>query len=117
MTSNDSRIRLYDTCEYRQLCKYKGHQTREAQIRATFSGDGKYVVCGSDQGAVYVWPTVNPLIPAVNPSYTGFRKVQRRLAFEDWLLHALGCSRRDFSIWLARIRMRHTRASRPMPTW
>uniref|UniRef100_A0A7S1T0F1 WD repeat-containing protein 44 n=1 Tax=Tetraselmis chuii TaxID=63592 RepID=A0A7S1T0F1_9CHLO len=74
ITSNDSRLRLYNTTEYQQCCKYKGLINKNAQIRASFSGNGRYILCGSDQGQVFVWSTVNPLIPAVNPSYTAFRK-------------------------------------------
>uniref|UniRef100_A0A061SIM7 Wd repeat-containing protein 44 n=1 Tax=Tetraselmis sp. GSL018 TaxID=582737 RepID=A0A061SIM7_9CHLO len=74
ISSNDSRLRLYDLNEYQQRCKYKGHTNRSSQIRASFSKDGRYIICGSDHGYVYLWPTANPVIPAVNPSYTGFRK-------------------------------------------
>ena len=76
VSSNDSRLRLYDISEYRQCCKYKGHANRQAQIKATFSRDGKYIICGSDTGHVFVWSTSNPVIPPANPSYAGFRKVR-----------------------------------------
>jgi hypothetical protein len=36
--------------------KYKGHANRNTQIRATFSADGAFLLCGSDDGWVYVWP-------------------------------------------------------------
>jgi len=86
ISSNDSRLRLYDVSEYQQCCKYKGHSNRHAQIRATFSQDGKYIICGSDTGHVFVWSTVNPVIPAVNPSYTGFRK-DKNSSYETFLAH------------------------------
>lgn len=53
ITSNDSRIRLYDG--YALRCKYKGNSNRNTQIRATFSQGGSFVICGSDDGWVYVW--------------------------------------------------------------
>jgi hypothetical protein len=37
--------------------KYKGHHNRNTQIRATFSQDGTFLICGSDDGWVYVWTT------------------------------------------------------------
>ena len=37
--------------------KYKGHHNRNTQIRGTFSADGAFLVCGSDDGWVYVWPS------------------------------------------------------------
>lgn len=55
VTSNDSRIRLYDG--YVMKSKYKGHANASTQIRASFSPCGKYVICGSDDGRVYIWNT------------------------------------------------------------
>ena len=37
--------------------KYKGHHNRNTQIRGTFSADGAFLICGSDDGWVYVWTT------------------------------------------------------------
>ncbi len=37
--------------------KYKGHHNRNTQIRGTFSSDGAFLICGSDDGWVYVWTT------------------------------------------------------------
>ncbi|CAL8464569.1 g4104 [Coccomyxa elongata] len=55
ITSNDSRVRLYDGFTMRT--KYKGHHNRNTQIRGTFSADGAFLICGSDDGWVYVWTT------------------------------------------------------------
>lgn len=61
ITSNDSRVRLYDG--YTLRCKYKGHTNRNTQIRASFSPDGDYITCGSDDGWVYVWGTRKSEVP------------------------------------------------------
>ena len=37
--------------------KYKGHANASTQIRASFSSCGNYVICGSDDGRIYVWNT------------------------------------------------------------
>ena len=39
----------------RLQCKYKGHSNRNTQIRASFSADGNSIICGSDDGYVYIW--------------------------------------------------------------
>lgn len=39
----------------RLQCKYKGHSNRNTQIRGSFSADGNSIICGSDDGYVYIW--------------------------------------------------------------
>jgi len=57
ITSNDSRIRLYDLRDLSLSCKYKGYSNNSSQIRATFSHDGKYITAGSENQCVYLWRT------------------------------------------------------------
>ena len=56
VTANDSRIRLYDD-RSAVSCKYKGHLNQNAQIKATFSPDGDFIVSGSEQPDVFLWKT------------------------------------------------------------
>lgn len=53
ITTNDSRLRLLDG--YGTALKFKGHKNSTTQIRGTLSSDGRHVLCGSDDGWVYVW--------------------------------------------------------------
>jgi len=57
VTSNDSRIRMYDLRDLSLTCKYKGFTNSSSQIKGTFSHDGKYVVSGSENQCVYIWKT------------------------------------------------------------
>lgn len=82
VTSNDSRVRLYRlVCVLAlpaQLCvssrlivslpdvsnsdmavelKFKGHQNDTSQIAATFSDDGRWIICGSEDGNCFLWST------------------------------------------------------------
>ena len=57
ITSNDSRIRMYNLKDRNLEVKFRGHENSCSQIRATFSDDGKYVICGSEDKKVYIWPT------------------------------------------------------------
>ena len=72
VTSNDSRVRVYDG--YALACKYKGHKNNNSQIRASFSPGAEFIVCGSEDENVYVWSTVNSFVPSINPIYTGYRR-------------------------------------------
>ena len=84
VTSNDSRLRVYDG--YTLVCKYKGLQNVNAQIRASFSEEGDFIVCGSEDECTYVWSTVNSFVPSINPIYTGYRK-DKHASFECFLAH------------------------------
>lgn len=57
VTTNDHRIRLCRLDDYSVISKYKGLKNKAMQIKATTSEDGKYIVCGSDSGDVFVWKT------------------------------------------------------------
>uniref|UniRef100_A0A7E4ZYC5 WD repeat-containing protein 44 n=1 Tax=Panagrellus redivivus TaxID=6233 RepID=A0A7E4ZYC5_PANRE len=55
VTSNDSRIRMYDLRDMDMTCKFRGAQIEQSQIRASFSPDGKHIICGSEDAYVYLW--------------------------------------------------------------
>jgi WD40 repeat protein len=57
ITSNDSRIRLYDLRDLNLSCKYKGYMNVSSQIKASFSHDGKYIISGSENQCIYIWKT------------------------------------------------------------
>lgn len=56
VTTNDSRIRLYDLRDLSLVCKYKGCTNISSQIRATVSPDNKYIISGSENSSFYIWP-------------------------------------------------------------
>ncbi|KAI8015131.1 WD repeat-containing protein 44 [Camellia lanceoleosa] len=53
VTSADSRIRIIDGSEI--IHKFRGFRNTSSQISASFSPDGKYVVCASEDSQVYIW--------------------------------------------------------------
>ncbi|KAI1749190.1 WD40-repeat-containing domain protein [Xylaria castorea] len=56
VTSNDSRIRIYNLANKTLEAKLKGHENACNQIRASFSDDGTFVICGSEDGKAFIWP-------------------------------------------------------------
>ncbi|KAI4181753.1 MAG: hypothetical protein LQ348_004978 [Seirophora lacunosa] len=57
ITSNDSRVRVYNLRDKGLEIKLKGNENSCSQIRACFSEDAKYIICGSEDRRAYIWPT------------------------------------------------------------
>ncbi|KAG8530433.1 uncharacterized protein KY384_004935 [Bacidia gigantensis] len=57
ITSNDSRVRVYNLRDKSLELKLKGNENSCSQIHATFSDDAKYIICGSEDRRAYIWPT------------------------------------------------------------
>jgi len=55
VTSNDSRVRIYNLRDKSLETKFKGHENTCSQIRATFRDDMKYIISGSEDRRVYIW--------------------------------------------------------------
>lgn len=60
VTTNDSRVRVYNFRDKGLELKLKGNENTSSQIRASFSDDAKYVICGSEDKKVYIWSTGPP---------------------------------------------------------
>jgi WD40 repeat protein len=55
VTTNDSRLRLYDLDGYGAIQKFKGLRNDKMQIKAHFCESGDFIICGSESGSVHVW--------------------------------------------------------------
>ncbi|KAF2676029.1 WD40 repeat-like protein [Lentithecium fluviatile CBS 122367] len=60
ITSNDSRVRLYNCKDKTLEMKFRGHENNCSQIRATFADDTGHVICGSEDRKAYIWSTTTP---------------------------------------------------------
>jgi WD40 repeat protein len=57
VTTNDSRIWIINMKDKSFVYKYKGIENPVMQIKASFSDDGRYIICGSEDGCIYLWCT------------------------------------------------------------
>ncbi|KAM0281809.1 hypothetical protein ACHAQH_003298 [Verticillium albo-atrum] len=55
ITSNDSRIRIYNMKDKMIDAKLKGHENQCSQIHADLSDDAKWVICGSEDKKTFIW--------------------------------------------------------------
>ena len=55
ISTNDSRVRCYRLVDFSLVCKMKGVENEQLQIKASWSEDGQYVIMGSDKEYVAVW--------------------------------------------------------------
>ncbi|CAM6121484.1 unnamed protein product [Calypogeia fissa] len=53
ITSNDSRVRVYDGPELN--LKFKGLRNLNSQISATFNRSGEYIISASEDSRIYLW--------------------------------------------------------------
>lgn len=60
VSSNDSRIRIYNCRDKSLEMKFRGHENNCSQIRATFADDTGYIICGSEDRKAYIWSTTTP---------------------------------------------------------
>lgn len=60
VTSNDSRVRVYNFRDKGLELKLKGNENSCSQIHASFSDDAQYIICGSEDRKAYIWSTRQP---------------------------------------------------------
>ncbi|KAJ3195046.1 hypothetical protein HK101_001240 [Irineochytrium annulatum] len=57
VSASDSKVRLFNMRDKSLVRRYVGPETKSGHIRASFSEDGKYIICGSEDKRVYIWNT------------------------------------------------------------
>lgn len=88
VTTNDSNIRLVESVNsaFNYTCKFKGGKNSNLQIKATFSEDGKYIICSTENGKVLVWESDTESVDTSCASRLGTKKplpgVRRNESYE-----------------------------------
>ncbi|KAL1646216.1 hypothetical protein SLS61_007881 [Didymella pomorum] len=57
VSSNDSRLRVYNMKDKSLDMKFKGHENNCSQIRAAFVDSSGHIICGSEDRKAYIWST------------------------------------------------------------
>lgn len=60
ITSNDSRLRVYNFKDKSLEIKLRGHENNCSQIRGAFSDSSGHIICGSEDRKAYIWSTSAP---------------------------------------------------------
>uniref|UniRef100_A0AC35TTR3 WD repeat-containing protein 44 n=1 Tax=Rhabditophanes sp. KR3021 TaxID=114890 RepID=A0AC35TTR3_9BILA len=63
VTSNDSRIRIYDLRDMNLVCKFKGAINENSKLRSSFSPSSRHIICGSEDRYTYIWSTSDTYNP------------------------------------------------------
>lgn len=66
VTTNDSRLRLFSLYNFDLIQKYKGLKNRSSPIRGSCSQCSMHVICGSENGYVYIWDKYTKYTPKIN---------------------------------------------------
>jgi WD40 repeat protein len=60
ISSNDSRLRVYNLKDKSLEMKFRGHENNCSQIRAAFADSSGHIICGSEDRKAYIWSTSTP---------------------------------------------------------
>lgn len=60
ISSNDSRLRVYNMRDKSLEMKFRGHENNCSQIRAGISDSSEHIICGSEDRKTYIWSTSTP---------------------------------------------------------
>jgi len=85
ITTNDSRLRLLDLRDYKQISKFKGHTNESLQISATMSDDLEHIICGSEDGSTYVWNCRSKSLKDLTPRQKASGKSDKINSYESFM--------------------------------
>ena len=66
VTTNDSRVRFINIITRKILMKIKGNKNESFHLRASLSPSQDHVLCGSENGDVYLWSQIASTLDSVS---------------------------------------------------
>jgi WD40 repeat protein len=63
VSTNDSRVRMYNMHDQMLDMKFKGLENEQSQITASFSDDVQYIISGSEDNRTYIWSVKGSMTP------------------------------------------------------
>ena len=88
VSTNDSRLRLFNLSNFDMKCKYKGHENTQSQIHARFSPDGQLVICGSEDNNIYIWRVNKALSDETSSIFVSKKQKNRQECYEYFKSHS-----------------------------
>jgi WD40 repeat protein len=89
VTTNDSRLRLYSLYSFELLQKYKGLKNRSNPIRGSSSQCSMHIICGSEDGYVYIWDRYSKHVSLLNPKSLREPRIKNN-SYEYFLASSVG---------------------------
>lgn len=90
VSSNDSRLRLYQLDDKSVVSKFHGHQNNKSQLNGSFAPGGRYVLCASETKMVHIWEVDSAYSltaeksPAATPEDSATARKDRGGAYESF---------------------------------
>ena len=66
VTTNDSRVRFVNIATGRNIMKIKGNKNESFHLRASLSPDQGNVICGSENGEIFLWSQIQANLEALS---------------------------------------------------
>lgn len=79
ITTNDSRVRFVNILTGKIIMKIKGHKNNLYHLRASLSPDLNHVICGSEDGDVYLWSQIESNILALSQQQSSMQILSNKV--------------------------------------
>ena len=79
VTTNDSRIRFINISNGRNIMKIKGNKNESFHLRASLSPDQNNVICGSENGEIYLWTQIHSNLEALSQQQSTMQIISQRM--------------------------------------